>query len=181
MNIVDNYSTLLQNIKKVVDNTKNNIIIGTNKELIIMYYDIGLMLIRYNKWGSSFINKLSSDLINEFPEFKGMSSRNLRYMQKFAREYDCDDFLLNVLAKLSWYHNQILLDRLKDIKERKWYAQQCIICGWSAATLSSQINYNLYKRQAINEDKIYSYPNNLSEDDNKKILDLLKIHIFLIF
>ncbi len=30
---------------------------------------------------------------------KGMSARNLRYMQKFAKEYDRDEFLQEVLAK----------------------------------------------------------------------------------
>lgn len=54
----------------------------------------------------------------EFPNIKGMSVRNLRYMQKFAKEYDKDEFLQEVLAKLSWNHNQILLDKIKDKSER---------------------------------------------------------------
>ena len=47
-------------------------------------------------------------------QFIGMSARNLRYMQKFASEFENDEFLQGVLAKLSWNHNQILLDQVKD-------------------------------------------------------------------
>ena len=48
-----------------------------------------------------------------------MSARNLRYMQKFAKTYNNDEFLQGVLAKLSWNHNQILLDRIKEDNIRK--------------------------------------------------------------
>ena len=75
-----------------------------------MYYNIGLKLIQYNKWGSSFIDTLAKDLKIEFPTIKGMSARNLRYVQKFANEFDNDEFLQGVLAKLSWgfYYKKII-------------------------------------------------------------------------
>ena len=46
------------------------------------------------------IDTLAKDLKMEFPTLKGMSARNLRYMQKFASEYENDEFLQGVLAKL---------------------------------------------------------------------------------
>lgn len=98
--------------------TRNKVIENVNKNLIIMYYNIGFKLIENNKWGSSFIDTLAKDLKIEFPNIKGMSARNLRYMQKFAKEYKKDEFLQEVLAKLSWNHNQILLDKIKTKKER---------------------------------------------------------------
>lgn len=50
-------------------------------------------------------NKIAIDLKMEFPNIKGMSARNLRYMQKFAAEFDNDEFLQHHVAKLPWNHN----------------------------------------------------------------------------
>ena len=74
-----------------------------------MYYNIGVKLIENNKWGSSVIDTLAKDLKMEFPNIKGTSARNLRYIQKIAKEYDRDKFLQEVLAKLSWNQNIIKL------------------------------------------------------------------------
>ena len=38
----------------------------------------------------------------EFPTLKGMSARNLSYMQKFVTEFDNDEFLQHDVAKLPW-------------------------------------------------------------------------------
>lgn len=56
------------------------------------------------------------------PNIKGMVARNLRYMQKFATIYENNEFLQEVLAKLTWYHNIILMDRVKEFEKKKWYA-----------------------------------------------------------
>lgn len=111
----DKYFEILNDIKKTLITTRNKIVENANKDLVLMYYNIGLKLIENNKWGSSFIDTLAKDLKMEFPTLKGMSARNLRYMQKFATEFDNDEFLQGVLAKLSWNHNQVLLDKVKTI------------------------------------------------------------------
>lgn len=97
----DKYFEILNDIKRTLVVTRNKIVENANKELILMYYSIGSKLIMNNKWGSSFIDNLARDLKMEFPTIKGMSARNLRYMQKFASEYDNDEFLQGVLAELS--------------------------------------------------------------------------------
>ena len=128
----DKYFEVLNDIKKTLMVTRNKIVENVNKDLILMYYNIGTKLVENNKWGLSFIDTLAKDLKIDFPTLKGMSARNLRYMQKFAMEYDNDEFLQEVLAKISWYHNQVLLDRVKDKKIRKWYATETINNGWSS-------------------------------------------------
>lgn len=50
-----------------------------------------------------------------------MSSRNLRYMQKFAAEFENDEFLQHDVAKLPWSSITTIMDQVKDIKQRKWY------------------------------------------------------------
>ena len=83
-------------------NTRCKIMENANKELILMYYKIGQSLLKNNVWGSSFIDTLTKDLKIEFPTLKGMSARNLRYMQKFAAEFNYDEFLQHYAVKLPW-------------------------------------------------------------------------------
>lgn len=170
----NNYFELLEDIKSTLITTRNKVIENANKDLIIMYYNIGLKLIENNKWGSSFIDTLSKDLKIEFPNIKGMSARNLIYMQKFAKEYNRDEFLQEVLAKLSWNHNQILLDKIKDKNERNWYATKCIENGWSTTVLSHQISLKLYDRQALLENKTENYSKTLPSSISDQAREMLK-------
>ena len=96
-----------------------------------MYYNIGLKLIENNKWGASFIDTLAKDLKIEFPTLKGMSARNLRYMQKFATEFENDEFLQGVLAKLPWTSITTIMAQVKDKKQRNWYIIESINNGWA--------------------------------------------------
>src|SRR5690606_27994143 len=38
-------------------------------------------------WGSKVIDRLAADLRHEFPDMRGMSPRNLKYMRAFAEAY----------------------------------------------------------------------------------------------
>ena len=170
----DKYFELLNDIKKTLIVTRNKIVETANKDLVLMYYNIGLKLIENNKWGSSFIDTLAKDLKLEFPTLKGMSARNLRYMQKFATEFENDEFLQGVLAKLSWNHNQILLDKIKDKEKRIWYANEAVKNGWSVSVLSHQIALKLYERQALLENKTTNFDETLPSPNNERAKELLK-------
>ena len=177
--MIDNnekYFEVLNDIKKTLIITRNRIVENANKDLIIMYYNIGLKLIENNKWGSSFIDTLAKDLKIEFPNLKGMSARNLRYMKKFATEYKEEDkeFLQGVLAKISWNHNQILLDRIKEKKIRKWYAKEIVVNCWSTSVLTHQIESKLYERQALLDDKTTNFDETLPSPNNEQVKELLK-------
>ena len=50
-------------------------------------------------------------------------------------------------AQIPWFHNCILLDKVKDEKERLWYARQTVESGWSRNVLEHQIETKLYERQ----------------------------------
>lgn len=95
-------------------------------------------------------------------------------MQKFATEFDNDEFLQGVLAKLSWNHNQILLDRVKDKEIRKWYAKETLENGWSVSILTHQITSKLYERQALLENKTTNFDNTLPSPNNEQVKELLK-------
>lgn len=77
----------------------------------------------------------------------GFSPRNLRYMRSFFETYQDPQILQQVVAKLPWGHNIILMDRLDSNEKRLWYAQKTIEHGWSRNMLVVWIENDLYKRE----------------------------------
>ena len=170
----DKYFEVLHDIKKTLMITRNKIVENVNKDLILMYYNIGLKLIENNKWGSSFIDTLAKDLKMEFPTLKGMSARNLRYMQKFATEFDNDEFLQHDVAKLPWTSVTTIIDQVKDKEQRNWYIKESVQNGWSRPVIVHQIASKLYERQALLEDKTTNFDETLPSPNNEQVKELLK-------
>ena len=170
----DKYFEVLNDIKKTLIVTRNRIVENANRDLVLMYYNIGLKLIENNKWGSSFIDTLAKDLKVEFPTLKGMSARNLRYMQKFATEFANDEFLQHHVAKLPWSSLTTIIDQVKDKKQRKWYIMESIQNGWSRPVIVHQISSKLYERQALLENKTTNFDNTLPSPNNEQVKELLK-------
>ena len=54
---------------------------------------------------------------------------------------------LNAFALLSWGHNIILIQKIKDLPTRSWYARQTLEQGWSRDTLTLQIKNRAHERQ----------------------------------
>jgi predicted nuclease of restriction endonuclease-like (RecB) superfamily len=52
-----------------------------------------------------------------------------------------------LVAQISWTHNIILMEKIKDIDLRFWYMEQTIANGWSKNILSMMIESNIDKRQ----------------------------------
>lgn len=55
--------------------------------------------------------------------------------------------LQQAVAKLPWGHNILLIQKIKDLDTRFWYAQQYIENGWGRDTLDWQIKNQLHLRQ----------------------------------
>ena len=170
----DKYFKILNDIKKTLIVTRNKIVESANKDLILMYYNIGTKLIENNKWGSSFIDTLAKDLKIEFPNIKGMSARNLRYMQKFASEFENDEFLQHNVAKLPWTSITTIMDQVKDKEKRKWYIIESINNSWTRPVIVHQIASKLYERQALLENKTTNFDTTLPSPNNKQAKELLK-------
>jgi predicted nuclease of restriction endonuclease-like (RecB) superfamily len=80
-----------------------------NWELVLLYWQIGReILIRQQQqgWGAKVIDKLAKDLRKEFPEMKGFSPRNLKYMRAFAETYPDEQIVQEALAQITWYHRR---------------------------------------------------------------------------
>lgn len=118
--------------------------------MTLLYWHIGQeILLRQEQqgWGSKVINRLSQDLKREFPDMKGFSQSNLKYMRAFAEAWPDFQIGQQVLANLPWTQNVALLEKLKDPTQRLWYAQQSLEHGWGRSILMAQIESGLYQRE----------------------------------
>lgn len=150
MLINDNlYLGVVKEIKERIERARHNVALSANKELILMYYEIGKIINSHKTWGNKFIDNLAKDIKLAYPDSTGYSVRNLKYMAKFAAEYSDEQFVQAVLAQITWYHNIALLDKVNNTEVAIWYANKTIENGWSRNILVHQIESKLYERQAI--------------------------------
>ena len=57
------------------------------------------------------------------------------------------DIVWRSVLLVSWSHNVILIQKIKDLATRIWYARQAAENGWSRDVLTAQIKSDLYDRQ----------------------------------
>ena len=170
---IGKYKQIFENIKQEVLKSQYKAMQIVNKELIFMYWHIGKIIGDNSKWGNKFIDSLSIDLKLEFPMVTGFSVRNLKYMKKIAEEYPDFEFVQQVVAQIPWGHNIILMDKVKNIEERKWYIKQSIINGWSRSLLTMQIESKLYERQVVAE-KVTNFPATLPDIQSDLAIQTMK-------
>ena len=145
------YLEICSDIKNQIRSAQHRAVIGANRELIMLYWNIGNVINANSEWGNKFIENLARDIKLDFPDTTGFSVRNLKYMAKFSSLYSDIEFVQTVSAQLSWSHNVALLDKVKDGEQRAWYAKKAIENGWSINVMVHQIESMLYKRQVLTE------------------------------
>lgn len=167
------YLSIIENIKQEINNSQFKAAVSVNRELVMLYYNIGLIINEHKTWGNKFIENLAKDIKLAFPNSTGYSVRNLKYMAKFASEYPDRKFVQQAVAQLPWGHNVVLLDKVADISARKWYIKKCAENGWSRNVLVHQIENGLYERQAIAE-KISNFEDRLPAPQSELAMQTMK-------
>ncbi len=167
------YLDLIQSIKKEIQNAQYKATLSVNKELVMLYYHIGKIINEHKSWGNKFIDNLAADLRIAFPESKGYSIRNLKYMAKFAATYQDVEFVQQAVAQIPWGHTTLLLDKFTDDTVRNWYIQKVIDNGWSRNVLVHQIESGLYERQAV-ADKISNFEARLPSPQSELAVQTMK-------
>jgi predicted nuclease of restriction endonuclease-like (RecB) superfamily len=149
-NLAPGYGDLIADLKERIRTARVRAALAVNRELVLLYWSIGTEIsrrMREHGWGTKVVDQISIDLQREFPDMKGLSLRNLRYMRSVAEAWPDESILQQVAAKLPWFHNCVLLDKVKTSDERLWYARQAIEYGWSRNVLVHQIESRLHARQ----------------------------------
>jgi predicted nuclease of restriction endonuclease-like (RecB) superfamily len=168
------YKEFLEEIKKRIRESQLRASLSVNSELIKLYWSIGKLIIEKQQkegWGAKIIDRMANDLANDFPGVSGFSVRNLKYMRKFAEVYPDLGFVQTLLAQIPWWHNILILEKLKSMEVRAWYAYQVVINGWSGRALEDAIKSNLYERQGK---AITNFKGTLSDPYSRLANDILK-------
>jgi len=145
----ESYPALLQELKQRIRESQLRASLSVNRELVLLYWQIGRDILDRQErehWGAKVIDRLAADLKKAFPEMKGFSPRNLKYMRAFAEAWPDEQFVQQVAAQIPWFHNCVLLDKIRRQEDRIWYVRASIQHGWSRNVLVHQIETRLHKR-----------------------------------
>ena len=188
MNEITN-NILFEQIKNLIEQTKNNVAIAVNSSLTMMYWHIGKLIndeILQNKraeYGKEIVATVSQQLIKQYG--KGYSYSALTRMMKFAKNID-EKNIATLSQQLSWSHFKELIV-LEDTLKIEFYAQMSIAQNWGVRTLRERIDSMLYERTALSKqpDELIKYElDNIKRDEFSKnmilkdpyLLDFLDIN-----
>lgn len=144
------YAEVLKRIKERIGRERLRTVLAANAAMVVLYWEIGREILERQEkagWGAKVIDRLAVDLREEFPDMKGFSPRNLKYMRAFAAAWPDKSIVQRVIAQLPWRQNIALIERLNDKDARLWYAGQALRHGWSQPILCLQIESGLHERQ----------------------------------
>jgi predicted nuclease of restriction endonuclease-like (RecB) superfamily len=86
--------------------------------------------------GDGILAQMSEDLKTEFPDMKGFSVRNLKYMRQWFQFWSSDSAIgQQVVAQIPWGHNLTIVAKIKNTDEAMFYVQKTI--GVSTRSRSS--------------------------------------------
>lgn len=143
------YAQLLDHLKSHVRQARVRATRIVNTELLSLYWDIGHAIVQRQEaegWGSKVIDRLAVDLRSAFPDMRGLSRTNLKYMRQMASIWGRDAIGQQAVGQLPWGHVTVLLDKLDNRSDRDWYASAAAEHGWSRNVLQNQINSGLRGR-----------------------------------
>lgn len=123
------YADWLASLKSRISRARQWAALAINQELVRLYHHIGSEILERQTrqgWGTKVIDRLSADLRAAFPEVKGFSSSNLKYMRFFAEKCPAGLIGQQPADQLPWFHVVTLLTKVSVDTEREWYAAQPI-------------------------------------------------------
>ncbi|MCF6361757.1 MAG: DUF1016 N-terminal domain-containing protein, partial [Gammaproteobacteria bacterium] len=83
----EGYADWLIELKGRIHSARQRATLAVNRELVLLYWQIGRDILARQAeagWGAKIVKRLAQDLRTAFPEMKGFSPRNLKYMRAFA-------------------------------------------------------------------------------------------------
>lgn len=145
---------LVIEIKNILEIARKNVAKSVNDELIIAYWKVGEIIVRYEQddnsraaYGEQTLKQLSKELSQEFG--RGFSRSNLQNMRSFYLNYEnCQ----SLIGKLSWTHYCELLS-ISDKDKRAFYEKEAENSNWSIREMKRQIETSLYERLLLSKGK----------------------------
>ncbi len=145
-------SALLDEVRDLIRQTRENIAQAVNSALVLLYWQIGYRIRKEilkdgrAPYGDEILSTLSNKLAGEFGN--GFSQPNLSRMMRFAEAFSNREVVTTLARQLSWSHFVEIIP-LKDDLQRDFYAELCRVERWSVRTLHSRIQSMLFERTAL--------------------------------
>lgn len=146
---------LVGEIRDILDTARRNVAREVNNELILSYWKIGEIIVRYEQndsiraeYGEQTLKLLAKSLTAEFG--KGFSRANIYNMRLFYQTYQK---IQTVSGKLSWSHYCELLS-ISDEDKRNFYEKEATNAKWSVRELKRQISTSLYERLLLSKGEV---------------------------
>jgi Uncharacterized conserved protein len=95
------YLNFVREIKEKVVSARISAARAVNRELILLYWDIGKGIVdrqKKHRWGNAVVEMLAKDLQAEFPSITGFSPRNLWDMRRLYTTFSSPE----VIAQVAW-------------------------------------------------------------------------------
>lgn len=145
---------LYEEIKTLIQNSKNQAARAVNRELTLLYWSIGKQIKksvlgnRRAEYGEQVITKLSARLTAEFG--KGWTRQQLWNCLYTVETIPSRKIISTLSGELSWSHIKELV-YVKDPIQRAFYLQLCRTEQWSVRQLRERIDSMLYERTALSK------------------------------
>ncbi|RJQ61544.1 MAG: DUF1016 domain-containing protein [Desulfobacteraceae bacterium] len=193
------YRRFVEDLKKRVTDARISAARHVNRELILLYWDIGQGIDEKQKthnWGDAVVEMVARDLKAAFPGSTGFSPQNVWRMRQFYRDHTDAQFLAQLVRELTrkgkpvpksenlsqlvrelvaavpWGHHANALAKLSDPAARLWYLRATAHLGWSRNVLLNQIKAGAYERCAT-EKKTHNFalalPDHLAEQADEML------------
>jgi len=78
------YADWLAELKSRIHTAQQRAALAVNRELVLLYWQLGRAILQRQDregWGAKVIDRLAHDLRAAFPDMRGFSRRNLRYLR----------------------------------------------------------------------------------------------------
>ncbi len=145
---------LFTEIRKIIDEGREQIAVLVNSTMTMTYWQIGKRIneeVLQNKraeYGKEIIVTLARNLTQEYGG--GWSEKNLRHMMRFADVFPQKEIVLSLIRQLSWTHILAVLPIEEPLK-RSFYIEMCKLEKWSVRVFRERIDSMLYERTAISK------------------------------
>jgi len=190
------YKDWLKELKQKFTQAQIKAAVKVNSTLLEFYWQLGADIVekqKTSKWGTGFLQQLSTDLMYEFPDIKGFSYRNLRAIKQWYVFYtptnhklatSCSQItkqLVSQLMQIPWGHNLKIISKCQTIQEAIYYVTNTQQNGWSRSVLTHQIENGLWQREGKTIDNFKHTLPKVQSDLAKQTLNNIAIQETLKF
>ena len=154
------YVEWLSDLKRRYKQSQLRTAVKANSEVLEYYWNLGRDIVAKeaeSKWGSGFFNQLSLDMRAMFPDEKGFSSANLRYMKRWYEFYyqrivnlqqPVEDLKMpDTFGFIPWGHHIYIFTKSQSLDEALFYINKVSTEGWSRTLLEHHVTAHLFQSQ----------------------------------